>query len=88
MRRALAVVVLALGLGAGIGLASETDEVPDAQLLLDLDLLTQAQPHERDLIRSMSVVERMRMLELYRLLDVRTPAPRRSAPPPADPTKP
>jgi hypothetical protein len=51
--------------------ASAADDVPDAQLLLDLDLLSQAEPYERDLMRRMTVIERLRLLELLRFLDSR-----------------
>jgi hypothetical protein len=65
----MVVTLLTARTGAG------TDETPDAQLLLDLDLLSQAEPHERDLMRRLSVVERLRMLEMFRLLDPRPAAP-------------
>jgi hypothetical protein len=68
----VALVTVAL-LTARAGAA--TDEVPDAQLLLDLDLLSQAEPHERDLMRRLSLVERLRMLEVFRLLDARPASP-------------
>jgi hypothetical protein len=80
--RALAIVfVVAVLVAARAGGAAE--EVPDAQLLLDLDLLSQAEPRERDLMRRMSVVERLRLLEIFRFLEARpaVPAERR---PPAD----
>jgi hypothetical protein len=58
-----------------------TDDVPDAQLLLDLDLLSQAEPHEGDLMRRLSVVERLPLLEMLRPLDARPAAPaKRRAP--------
>jgi hypothetical protein len=80
----------ALGLAAIVaGPAAAGEEpppVPDAQLLLDLDLLIQAEPQERDLMRRMSLVERLRVLELFRYLDARpavAPAePRTPLPPP------
>jgi hypothetical protein len=62
-------VLLAVNTGAA------TDEVPDAQLLLDLDLLSQAETHERDLMRRLSLVERLRLLEVFRFLDARPAAP-------------
>jgi hypothetical protein len=69
---AVALMVLTLLTArAGAG----TDEIPDAQLLLDLDLLSQAEPLERDLMRRLSMVERLRMLEMFRLLDARPAAP-------------
>jgi hypothetical protein len=66
-------LVMAMLLAARAGAA--TDEVPDAQLLLDLDLLSQAEPQERDLMRRLSLVERLRMLEVFRFLDARSAAP-------------
>jgi hypothetical protein len=80
----------ALGLAALVGgpaaAGEEPPPVPDAQLLLDLDLLMQAEPQERDLIRRMSVVERLRLLELFRYLDARpavAPAEPRTPPSPS-----
>lgn len=78
--RALAIVLVVAALvAARAGEAAE--EVPDAQLLLDLDLLSQAEPQERDLMRRMSVVERLRLLELFRFLEARPPAPAERRPP-------
>ena len=77
--RALAIVLVVTALvAAPTGGAAE--EVPDAQLLLDLDLLWQAEPQERDLMRRLSVVERLRLLEVFRFLEARpaVPAERRS----------
>jgi hypothetical protein len=72
--RVLAAVVLAVTLLATrAGAAPE--EVPDAQLLLDLDLFTHTEPEERDLVRRMSIVERLRLLEMLRVLDPRPAAP-------------
>jgi hypothetical protein len=59
------------------------EEVPDAQLLLDLDLLSQAQPQERDLMRRMSVVERLRLLEIFRFLESPPSDSAERRPPPA-----
>lgn len=61
-------VALALGAILIARTASAAEDVPDAQLLLDLDLLSQAEPQERDLMRRMTVVERLRLLELLRFL--------------------
>ncbi len=72
--RALALVFVVAALIAGRASAA-SDEVPDAQLLLDLDLLSQAEPIERDLLRRLSVVERLRLLELFGLLDARPAVP-------------
>lgn len=81
--RALALALVVVALVAGRAEAAG-DEVPDAQLLLDLDLLSSAEPPERDLLRRLSVVERLGLLELFRLLEGRpaVPAQRRA---PADP---
>ena len=49
------------------------EETPDAQLLLDLDLLTQPEARDRDFMRRLSLFERLRLLELFRVLD-ETPA--------------
>lgn len=62
---------LALGAVLVVRAATAADDVPDAQLLLDLDLLSQAEPPESDLMRRMTVVERLRLLELLRFLDSR-----------------
>jgi len=78
--RALAIVLVVAALvAARMGGAAE--EVPDAQLLLDLDLLSQAEPQERDLMRRLSVVERLRLLELFRFLEARPAAPAERRPP-------
>jgi hypothetical protein len=76
--RAVACALLLSTLMAGPALAAG-EEQPDAQLLLDLDLLTQVEPRERDLMRRMGLLERLRMLELFRLLEgpPATPAARR-----------
>ena len=70
--RALAIVLVVTALGAA-PTSDAAEEVPDAQLLLDLDLLSQAEPPERELMQRMSVVERLRLLEVFRVLD-ETPA--------------
>jgi hypothetical protein len=78
---ALALVVATLVAGRAAAAGEETPPAPDAQLLLDLDLLSQPEPQARDLMRRMSVVERLRMLELLRVLDTRPPvAAERRAP--------
>ena len=78
--RALAIVLVVAALvAARTGLAAE--EVPDAQPLLDLDLLSQAEPQERDLMRRLSVVERLRLLELFRFLEARPATPAELRPP-------
>jgi hypothetical protein len=49
------------------------EAVPDAQMLLDLDLLTQPEARDRDFMRRLSLFERLRLLELFRMLE-ETPA--------------
>jgi hypothetical protein len=81
----MAALVLASTLVTGPP-AVRAEETPDAQLLLDLDLLSQADPHERDLLRRLSLVERLRLLELYQLIEARPAMPARRPPPaPSDP---
>jgi hypothetical protein len=72
--RVLAAALLVAALVA-VRPARAAEEVPDAQLLLDLDLLSQAEPRERDLMRRLSLVERLRLLELFRFLDARPAVP-------------
>ena len=60
------------------------EETPDAQLLLDLDLLTQPEARDRDFMRRLSLFERLRLLELFRMLD-ETPAAAARRPPGATP---
>jgi hypothetical protein len=57
------------------GARAETapEAVPDAQMLLDLDLLTQPEARDRDFMRRLSLFERLRLLELFRMLE-ETPA--------------
>jgi hypothetical protein len=73
--RALALALMLIALVAGRVSAGNDDATPDAQLLLDLDLLSQTEPQARDLMRRMSVVERLRLLELFRVLDARPAVP-------------
>jgi len=80
---ALAVVLVVLA-GARAG-AAEPEAPPDAQLLLDLDLLAETKPQERDLMRRMSVVERWRLLEMMRMLEARPAAESMPPPPPPPP---
>ena len=56
------------------------DETPDAQMLLDLDILTQPEARDRDLMRKLSLFERLRLLEMFRMLDD-TPAAAARRPP-------
>jgi hypothetical protein len=61
-------LVLAVTLTASrVHAASE--ETPDAQMLLDLDILTQPEARDRDLMRKLSLFERLRLLEMFRMLD-------------------
>ena len=71
------------------------EETPDAQLLLDLDLLTQPEARDRDFMRRLSLFERLRLLELFRMLDEtpaaaarRPPGPPGAQPAPGTPTAP
>jgi hypothetical protein len=66
----LLVLVAAL---AGARAEAAPEETPDAQMLLDLDLLTQPEARDRDFMRRLSLFERLRLLELLRMLD-ETPA--------------
>jgi hypothetical protein len=72
-------LVLVAALAGARGEATP-DEVPDAQLLLDLDLLTQPEARDRDFMRRLSLFERLRLLELFRMLD-ETPAAAARRPP-------
>jgi hypothetical protein len=85
-------LVLVAALAGSRGEAAPED-TPDAQMLLDLDILTQPEARDRDFMRRMSLFERLRMIELFRVLDetptadARRPpgtpaAPPGSAPPP------
>ena len=78
-------LVLVAALTGARGAAAPEDP-PDAQMLLDLDLLSQPEARDRDFVRRLSLFERLRMLELYRMLDeTPTAAARR---PPAGPATP
>jgi hypothetical protein len=72
-------LVLVAALAAGRGEAAP-EETPDAQLLLDLDLLAQPEARDRDFMRRLSLFERLRLLELFRMLD-ETPAAAARRPP-------
>ena len=72
-------LVLLAGLAAARGEAAP-EETPDAQLLLDLDLLAQPEARDRDFMRRLSLFERLRLLELFRMLD-ETPAAAARRPP-------
>jgi hypothetical protein len=83
VRRGLRLVLVLLAVvGGRIVDAAEPEAPPDAQLLLDLDLLSDTKPQERDLMRRLSVVERWRLLDTMRLLQA-TPAALPPPPPPA-----
>jgi hypothetical protein len=72
-------LVLVAALAGARGEAAP-EETPDAQLLLDLDLLTQPEARDRDFMRRLSLFERLRLLELFRMLD-ETPAAAARRPP-------
>ena len=66
-----------------------SDETPDAQMLLDLDILTQPEARDRDFMRKMSLFERLRLLEMFRMLDDAPAAASRRPPgPPGTPAAP
>jgi hypothetical protein len=78
-------LVLVTALTGSRGEAAPED-TPDAQMLLDLDILTQPEARDRDFMRRMSLFERLRMIELFRMLDeTPTAAARR---PPGTPAAP
>lgn len=78
-------LVLVAALAGSRGEAAPED-TPDAQMLLDLDILTQPEARDRDFMRRMSLFERLRMIELFRVLDeTPTAAARR---PPGTPAAP
>lgn len=63
-------VLAVQALEGGRARAADSTERPDAQMLLDLDLLRQPDlAKSRDLYRRMGVVERMRMLEVLPVLE-------------------
>jgi len=82
VRRGFALAVVVVALTGARAMAAEPEPTPDAQLLLDLDLLSETKPQERDLMRRMSVVERWRLLETMRMLEARPPAPASETPTP------
>ena len=90
MRVGVLVLVTAL---TGSRAEAAPEETPDAQMLLDLDILTQPEARDRDFMRRMSLFERLRMIELFRMLDETPTAARRppgtpAAPPGAPPPPP
>ena len=72
-------LVLVAALAGSRGEAAPED-TPDAQMLLDLDMLTQPEARDRDFMRRLSLFERLRLLELFRMLD-ETPAAAARRPP-------
>jgi hypothetical protein len=54
---------------SGARAPAASEETPDAQMLLDLDILMQPEAQDRDLMRRLSLFERLRLLEMFRLLD-------------------
>ena len=72
-------LVLVASLAGARGEAAP-EETPDAQLLLDLDLLTQPEARDRDFMRRLRLFERLRLLELFRMLDETSAAAARRPP--------
>ena len=62
------VLLLVAALSGARALAA-SEETPDTQMLLDLDILMQPEAQDRDLVRRLSLFERLRLLEMFRLLD-------------------
>lgn len=80
MRHMGAVIALVAALAAPVRAADRPAGRVDAQMLLDLDLLAEADPAQH---RDQGIAERMRMLEMLRLLESpagATPAGRASTP--------
>jgi hypothetical protein len=80
MRRMAAAIALLAALAMPARAAERPTGRVDAQMLLDLDLLAEADPARH---RDQSIAERMRMLEMLRLLESpagATPADRASTP--------
>ena len=81
MRRMAAALALFAALATPARAADRPGGRVDAQMLLDLDLLAEADPSRH---RDQGIAERMRMLEMLRLLESpagATPADRASASP-------
>ena len=81
MRRMAAAIALLAALAMPARAADRPGGRVDAQMLLDLDLLTEADPARH---RDQGIAERMRMLEMLRLLESpagAAPADRASTPP-------
>jgi len=91
MRRMAAVIALVAALAAPVRAADRPGGRVDAQMLLDLDLLAEADPARH---RDQGIAERMRLLEMLRLLEspagatpvdrASTPAARPTPPAPAE----
>jgi hypothetical protein len=80
MRRMTAAIALVAALATPARAADRPAGRVDAQMLLDLDLLTEADPSRH---RDQGIAERMRMLEMLRLLEspaAATPADRAATP--------
>jgi len=76
MRRMAALMSVVAALASPAGTA-ERDNRVDAQMLLDLDLLREADPSRH---RDQGLVERLRLLELLRALDTPTTTPSQPSP--------
>lgn len=86
MRVSALAVLAALGVVAGgvPARAGAGEAPPDAQILLDLDMLKEANlARDRDLYRTMGVLERLRMLEVLRFFESAPPPPETVPVPPA-----
>ena len=79
MRRMAAVLIALAAVATPVHGGDRPSDRVDAQMLLDLDLLAEGDPAQH---HDQSVAERMRMLEVLRMLDSPAgPAPARSAMP-------
>jgi hypothetical protein len=81
-----AAVLAALGLVVpGAGGAGPSETSPDAELLLNLDMLKEATfTRDSDLYRKMNFLERLRLLEALKFLESQSPAPTAATPVPTD----
>src|SRR5919108_4915758 len=81
-RRWGAVILGGLALSAAGRLARAEEPIPDAQMLLDLDLLHETNvARDRALFRRFRLLETMRMLEALKLLESSTQLPPRDREP-------
>jgi hypothetical protein len=72
--RLAAALLVALASGRAVT-AAPSDPPPDAEVLLNLDLLKETDlARDRDLLRTLSLVERLRLLEALKYLESQTPA--------------